>query len=213
MVRICVMTSQARVYYSLVSRLRKADLPFISLVSGTRHPECDLTLTTRAESDTIGHSALPAELLDDDPFVFKGQILSHLDDGRETLLIGVDPGRRIGMAVYYGETSLEFNSFDSMEILCSRVASFVRKVPAKKSLVRIGNGNSALAMGLALSVTRRVPGAMIEIVDEAGTSVRGLRIKGVQGDQRAAARIAIRKGVAFNQSPRSRASGAPAPEV
>jgi len=205
MVRICVMTSQARAYYSLVSRLRKAGLPFTSIVSGARHPECELTLTTRAEAGLVGPSALPAELLDEDPFIFKGQVFSHVDGGREDLIIGVDPGRRIGMAAYYGEVNLEFCTFDSTETLCSRVAAFVRGVPAKRSLIRIGNGNSALAMGLALSMTTRVPEAAIEVVDEAGTSIRGLRIKGVQGDQQAAARIAFRKGVAFNQSSRNRA--------
>jgi hypothetical protein len=202
--RICVMTSQAKAYYSLVARLRKAGLPFTSIVPGTRHPPCDLVLTTRAEAGSFGPSALLMELLDDDPFVFKGQVLSRLDGGRETLLIGVDPGRRIGMAAYYGGTNLEFSTFDSAQRLCARVAAFVRGVPSRRSLVRIGNGNSALAAGLALSVADRVPSAAIEVVDEAGTSARGVKMKGVQGDQRAAARIAFRKGVAFSGTPRSR---------
>jgi len=204
MARICVMTSQARAYYSLVSRLREAGLPFTSLVTGTRCSESDLVLTTRAEVGTIGPGALPAEQLDDDPFIFKGQVLSRMVGGRETLLIGVDPGRRIGMAAFYGGVNLEFSTFGSAEVLCSRVAAYANKVPAKGWLVRIGNGNSALAMGLALSVVNRVPNAAVEIVDEAGTSVKGLRMKGVQGDQRAAARIALRKGIAFNQPPRNR---------
>jgi hypothetical protein len=211
--RLCVMTSQAKAYYSLVSRLRKAGLPFTSVVPGTRHPPCDLVLTTRAEAGSLGPGALPVELLDDDPFVFKGQVLSRLDGGRETLLIGVDPGRRIGMAAYYGSTNLEFNTFGSAQSLCARVAALAGGVPSKRSLVRIGNGNSALAVGLALSVAERVPNASIEVVDEAGTSARGVKMKGVQGDQRAAARIAFRKGVPFSAPPRSRASGGQASQA
>jgi hypothetical protein len=198
------MTSQARAYYSLVSRLRKAGIPFTSLVPGSRSPGCDLILTTRAEAPSFGTKALPEEELDGDPCVFKGQILSRLDGGGETLLLGVDPGRRIGVAAFYGDSSLEFSTLGSAEALCERVAAFVNNVPAKRSLVRIGNGSSALAMGLALSVAGRAPQAAIEVVDEAGTSVRGLRMKGVQGDQRAAARIAFRKGVAFSPAPKSR---------
>lgn len=198
------MTSQARVYYSLVTRLRKAGLPFISLVPGSRLPRCDLILTTDAEAGSFGPNALPVELLDDNPYIFKGQILSRMDGGRETVLIGVDPGRRIGMAAYYGDVNLEFDTFDSIESFCTRVAAFIKSVPAKKSMVRIGNGNLALAMRLAQSVTDQVPDTAIEVVDEAGTSVRDVRMKGVQGDQRAAARIAFRKGIAFSRAPRTR---------
>jgi hypothetical protein len=40
------------------------------------------------------------------------------------------------------------------------------------------------------------------VVDEAGTSTRGMRMRGIQGDQMAAARIAFRRGVAFKISSR-----------
>jgi hypothetical protein len=204
MSRICVVTSQARAYYSLVSRLRKAELPFASLVPSSRHPECDLVLTTGAEAGPFGSRAFLVEELDDDPHVVKGQILSRLDRGEENIVIGVDPGARIGMAVYYGSDILGFDTFDAVASLCAGVAAFVRKVPAKKSLVRIGNGSPALATKLALSLMDAMPNVSVELVDEAGTSVRGARMKGVQGDQRAAARIAFRKGVAFILNSRSR---------
>ena len=207
--RVCVATSEARVYYSLVSRLRRAGLPFASLVPGGRRPDCDVVLTTGAEAGSFGPAAVPAELLDEDPFVFKGQILSRMDGGRETLLMGVDPGTRIGMATYYGDDSLEFCTLDSAEDLCAKAAGFA-KVRARRFIVKIGNGSPAMAAALARSVSGMVPGAAVEIVDEAGTSVRGVKMRGVQGDQLAAARIAFRKGVPFSLPPRSPASGSPA---
>jgi hypothetical protein len=139
------------------------------------------------------------EELDDNPFVFKGQILSRLTNAREILLMGVDPGSRIGMAVYYGDANLEFATFDSIDGLRASVTSFIRKVPAKKTVVRIGNGNPVLAVALALSMLNEGPHVNVEVVDEAGTSARSVRMKGVQGDQRAAARIAFRKGVVFTR--------------
>ncbi len=198
-----MVTSQARVYYSLVSRLRKAGLPFVSLVPGASCDGCDLVLTTGPEASSFGRLAVLVEELDENPYVLRGQILSRLDGGRETLLIGVDPGRRIGMAVYYGDAKLEFGTFESADSLCSEVVAFVSKVPAKRSLVRIGNGNPNLAMSLASALADRLPGVTAEVVDEAGTSSRGLRMKGVQGDQRAAARIAFRKGIVFSREPRN----------
>jgi hypothetical protein len=164
-----------------------------------------LILTTCAEAGDYGSRAVSVEELDDNPFVFKGQILSRLTNAKEILLMGVDPGTRIGMAVYYGDASLEFATFDSIDGLRVRVNSYIRKVPAKKMVVKIGNGNPALAMALALSLTNEVPRVTVEVVDEAGTSTRSVGMKGVQGDQRAAARIAFRKGVAF-ACPSSRTS-------
>lgn len=178
--------------------MRKAGLPFVSLVPDSGYPECDLVLTTCAEAKYYGSRAMWVEELDDNPFVLKGQILSRLMNAKETLLIGVDPGTRIGMAVYYGEVNLEFATFDSVESLCTGVVSFVKKVPTKRMIVRIGNGNPALAMKLTSALTDEALCATVEIVDEAGTSARSVRMKGVQGDQRAAAKIAFRKGVAFS---------------
>ncbi len=195
--RICVATSRSRAYYSLVSRLRKAGLPFVSLVPGSSHLGCEVVLTTVEEAGQFGPLAMPIEELDENPSVLKGQVLSRLAGGEETLLIGVDPGTRIGMAVYYGEANLEFISFDSAEALCAGVASFVDRVPAKQSVVRVGNGNPALAMRLATSLADWVPKAAVEVVDESGTSSRAVRMRGVQGDQRAAAKIAFRKGDPF----------------
>jgi hypothetical protein len=143
------------------------------------------------------------EELDEDAHILKGQILSRLNGARETMLVGIDPGTRIGLAVYYGEANLEFGTFGSVESLCARVTGFAKRIPAKKALIRIGNGNRALAMKLAMSFAVEVPGAIIEVVDEAGTSARGVKMKGIQGDQRAAARIAFRKGSAFNKGSRT----------
>jgi hypothetical protein len=198
-----VATSQARVYYSVVSRLMEAGLPFVSLVPGSPLPECDLVLTTEAEASLYGSRVLPVEELDEDAYIFKGQILSRLDGGEETMLVGIDPGTRIGLAAYYGEVKLEFGTFGSVESLCARVAAFVKRVPARKALIRVGNGDPALAMKLVASLAGEVPGAAIEVVDEAGTSVRGIRMRGVQGDQRAAARIAFRKGTVLGKGSRT----------
>jgi hypothetical protein len=89
--------------------------------------------------------------------------------------------------------------------LSSRVGAFAAGIPRSRLVVRIGNGNRGLAAKTAEALKHMVPRATIEIVDEAGTSARTGRMKGVQGDQRAAARIAFRRGeVVSSGKPRSR---------
>jgi len=110
------------------------------------------------------------------------------------ILVGVDPGKRTGLAVFYGQTKLASNTFDSAAAVCSRVGAFARGVPYNRLIVRIGNGNKSLAARLVDGLRKEVPAATIEVVDESGTSAGSSKMKGVQRDQVAAAKIAFRKG-------------------
>ena len=207
MSRVCVATSSSKAYFSLVTRLRAAGLPFSSVVPGAPDPGCDVVLTTREEAAAYGPRSMAFEDLDESPYVLKGQVLSRLDGGAETLLVGVDPGVRIGMAAFYGSARLEFATFESVDGLCGAVSSFAAKVPAAKSLVRVGSGDQAMAGRMALALAAVLPGTAIEMVDEAGTSSRGRMMRGVQGDQMAAARIAFRRGIPLEAGPRTRPTG------
>ena len=208
MSRICVATEKGREYYVLVSRLRRAGLPFTSVLPDSDLRGCTVILTTASEAKAHGEKALAIESLDENPGVFKGQVVSRLQGGAEPILVGVDPGTRTGMAVFYGEEPLAFGTFNSVASLCSEVGAFWRGVPGSSFLVRIGNGNPTLAMRIAEAVSLEVPEAAVETVDESGTSIRNPRLKGVQRDQGAAAKIAFRHGEVVSPGrPRTRARG------
>ena len=169
------------------------------MVPGSDHGDCELVLTTAAEAGEFGRRGVALEELDENPGVFKGQILSRLL-GDQTITIGVDPGKRIGLAVFHGQTKLAFNTFNSPAAVCSRVGAFARGVPSSRLLVRVGNGNESVAARLADTLSHEVPGAVIEIVDESGTSAGSPKMMGVQRHQVAAARIAFRKGAVVNMA-------------
>jgi hypothetical protein len=203
--RICVATSKARAYYALVSRLRRAELPFSSVLPGSDCRDCELVLTTADEAEQFGDVALALENLDDNPGIFKGQVVSRLNGEGDTILVGVDPGKRTGLAVFYGRTKLAFNTFDSAAAVCLRVGAFARALPASRMLVRVGNGNRSIVTRFVDGFRKEIPGATIEVVDESGTSTGSAKMKGVQRDQVAAAKIAFRKGeVVSHGTPRSR---------
>jgi len=173
----------------------------MSMLPGDESDECDLVLTTKSEASLFGGDVVVLEELDDDPDVVRGQIVSRLARGKETLLVGIDPGLRTGMAAFYGDAWLAFHTFNSKDRLCAGVAKLIEGVRPTKSLVRIGTGNPALAEWFATKLMRRLPKTVFEMVDEAGTSSRHLRTKGVKGDQSAAAKIAFRKGAVLRPSP------------
>jgi hypothetical protein len=203
--RICVATSKARAYYALVSRLRRAGLPFTSVLPDSDSGGCELVLTTAEEAGRFGGRALALEDLDENPGVFKGQVVSRLRAKEDVVLVGIDPGKRTGLAVFYGQTRLAFNTFDSAGALYSRISAFARGIPSSRMLVRVGNGNRSMAARLIDGLKREVPEATIEVVDESGTSSGSSKMKGVQKDQVSAAKIAFRKGeVVSHGSTRSR---------
>ena len=198
--RICVATSRARAYYALVSRLRRAELSFSSVLPDSEFGECDVLLTTAEEARWLGGRALALEDLDENPGIFKGQIMSKLASG-QVVLIGLDPGKRTGLAVFYGQTGLAFNTYNSAAAVVSRVAAFGRSIPSSRLLVRVGNGNRTMATRLVEGLRKAVPRATIELVDESGTSTGSSKMKGVQRDQVAAAKIAFRKGEVVSHGP------------
>ncbi len=189
-----MVTTKASAYYALVSRLKKADLPFTSLTPDSDWSACDVVLTTSRESVVFGNRALALEALDESPDIFKGQVLTRLGDGDDVVLIGIDPGKRIGLAVFYGHTRLAFGTFHSIGAVCSKVAKFSDGMPQSRFEVRIGNGDVSMAARLSEMLGQTLPLARIEVVDETGTSTRSAKIRGVQSDELAAARIAFRRG-------------------
>ena len=177
----------------MVSRLRRAELSFSSVLPDSGFEECEVLLTTADEAKLLGRKALALEDLDENPGIFKGQVMSRLV-GDQVILVGVDPGKRTGLAVFYGQIKLAFNTFDSAAAVVSRVAAFGRGIPSSGLLIRVGNGNRGMASRLVEGLKRAVPLATIEVVDESGTSAGSSKMKGVQRDQVAAAKIAFRKG-------------------
>ena len=190
----------AKPYYAIVSKLRNAGLPFISAMSIAECANCALVISSAGEAGLFGSRALALEELAEDPGVFKGQVYAKLNGGSDALLLGIDPGTRIGLAVFYGNASLEYSTFGSVVDLGRMVRNFLRAVPAKKYIIRVGNGSPPVTLRLVQLLKPEANAAIIEIVEESGTSVRRVRMKGILRDEGAAARIAFRKGevVQFN---------------
>jgi len=184
------------VYYSVVSRLKRTHLRFMSISPGQPvNPLLDLVLTSKSEAHVFGGDAVAIEDLDNDPLVMEGQLLSRLlDESRRELLIGIDPGSRIGLAVFYGGRELGGTTSNSVDGTVGAVAKLVEEVPHSSLCVKIGAGEPRSSQLLARALRDRLPSASIEIVDESGTSQGRRGAAGGNRDQRAAARIAFRKG-------------------
>ena len=208
---IKVATDDGNTYYNIVSRLKGTHLRFSSLLPGQAVDSAkELVITSKTESPLFGGSAVSIEDLAEEPLIMEGQLLSRLlEKPRRRLLIGLDPGSRIGIAVFYDGREIGALNSNSVEDSMDSLVKLVREVPHSSLTVKIGGGEPRTSLRLARSLRERLPSSTsIEIVDESGTSAGSRGAIGGTRDERAAAKIAFRKGIQFSDSVHSKRSSA-----
>jgi len=191
-----VATSDSRAYYSILSRLKETNLRFVSLTPSQAANEVpEPIITTKSELGLFNVVSIPIEELDENPLVMEGQILSKtLSESKQAILIGVDPGYRIGVVVFYGGSGLGSFTVNSVDSLQWKLVSLIRNIPHVEVTIKVGDGAPKLSRRIVRTMTEQVPEANVLIVDERGTTANKLRSRGLTKDQRAAERIAFRKG-------------------
>jgi len=165
--------------------------------------DSQLVITTKEEKSMIDHgNILLDNELDDEPALIKAKILRSLmgmyqDD---QLVIGIDPGSRIGVAAFYLQKEIESKVVTSIQGVVDLVTVLVKGTKSRKKLVRIGDGDPMMARSIANKIYARFKDKIIiEFVNEHGTSAvhamdsnrRGVR------DRLSARAIALRKGRLF----------------
>jgi hypothetical protein len=199
MSRLCVATEDGRAYYAMANKLKGAGFSFESVLPRDVGREFDLVFTTRREGYRFGSKAVFDDELDSYPGLVRGFVISRLAGGRGDLLVGVDPGSRMGLAAFYGEERLLSVTFTEAAPLVELVCRLVDTVESPRAVVRVGDGGGARSTALVAELSARVQKAAVEVVDEKGTSGAGGSL-GMKRDQGAAAKIALRKGVLYRQS-------------
>jgi hypothetical protein len=201
---VSVATLDSRAYYSILNRLKMTNLHFISLtpVQAKIDREGPI-ITTKKEREFFVGTSIPIEELDENPLIMEGQILSRISsENGKTLLIGIDPGSRIGVVILYGDSKLGSFTVESLEELQSKLLSVVRGIPSVKVMARVGDGAPLLSKTITRMIRSDLPEVLVEVVDERGTTTSRSRSDGLTRDQGAAAKIARRKGVPLTADPR-----------
>jgi hypothetical protein len=203
--KVAVASLDGRAHYDIINMLKEIEIPFYDLVIGeTVDPNFKLVLTTRKERPLINHDRiLCLEDLGKDPYIAKEKLFTYLyNEAENSLIIGIDPGKITGMAVYYRHKILITRSFYSLEEVVRTVIHIIRNTMAEKRIVRIGNGDPKLAIEIAMKILRNIKKiTQIELVDERGTSSFFHRKfdKKVSRDQKSAIVIASRQGSILGQ--------------
>jgi len=156
-------------------------------------------LTTLSEAPKpMRIPVLYEDILHLEPTVIGGLIMQKLGSTHysDELLIGIDPGKRMGLSIYYYGREVEHSLHISVEDLVSHLVRILAGLPAKKKIVKIGNGNMKLAKKITnLLNLKYCSDFEIEFVDEQKTSIKtkNYNQRGKR-DMQSAKRIVQREG-------------------
>ncbi len=135
-----------------------------------------LILTTVLESSKIPTNlVLFDDEFDYDHTVVRGKIVQKLESGihRSSLIIGIDPGNRIGLSVFYYEKEIESSIYTSVDDLISHIVKILVGLNAERKVVKVGNGNMKIGLQITNLLNLRFCSHFeLEFVDERKTSLR-----------------------------------------
>ncbi|MFA9416564.1 hypothetical protein [Natrinema sp. HArc-T2] len=184
---IVVATSDFEVYHGVVNELRERGTTFTTVEPDAELPDhTDVVVTGDAHADDF--ASVPTIVADpDDPRRAVDQALAAVrGDGGRTV-IGVDPGRKPGIAVLTGETvvaAFQVPLGDAVDVIQREAAE------APAPIVRIGDGSRLEGAKLITDLED----VQVELVDETGTTpYLGTGTRGM-GDVLAAVNIARLEG-------------------
>ncbi|MHA7648127.1 RuvC family protein [Nitrosopumilus sp. S4] len=136
----------------------------------------NLILTTKKESPKKCEKALLHEdIFENHPTVIKGLMMQklNLDFLEEDLILGIDPGKRIGLSIFYYGKEIESIFHSSVENLVSHVIGVLGGLRAKRKIVKIGNGNMQIAKQISTMLNLKFCSSYeLEFVDERKTSLK-----------------------------------------
>ena len=198
---VAIVTTSGKAYYQLVEGLRKRSVPFVSLRPEDTIPlSVKVVITTGEEEKKIRFPKVLVYNEDEDPTDVIEKALQILS-GKSTynqVVVGVDPGKTLGIAVM-GDGNLlrSMNVFDTEEA-AQKILRALNAVNAGIKKVRIGDGAREYQLKLVKLLDRNLPPDItLESVNEEGTTRTNetpLKYNHVPRDIMSAVRIAIRRG-------------------
>ncbi|HEV8360354.1 MAG TPA: hypothetical protein VGR28_07880 [Candidatus Thermoplasmatota archaeon] len=193
---IGLLTQDFAAYYDLVKYLKEHDTPFLSLAFDEPVPaSVGVVITTPGEAGRVAFAELA---------LYRGFAQPAVDLALETLagrpqyttvVVGVDPGERPGIAVYGDGRLLRTEQVHLPELVVDEVARTIEALSADHFVVRVGHGAGTLRDRIINELLRadRTSRASIEVVDETSTSPVALRGQ-PSSDVAAAKAIAMAQG-------------------
>jgi hypothetical protein len=191
---IGIFTEDFHFFYELVRRLKEKGEPFVSIsLTGEVPPGVGVVITTEAEREKLHFSNVVTEK-DPDRAIDVAKCMLVGGTKYHTLVIGIDPGKNTGLAIFGEGKLLVTETVRSTGKVAEVLEHFLHCLDYHKAVARIGHGDPTNRNRIMRSIWGLVD--EIEQVDETGTTQRTLA-----PDIDAAKRIAMAKGQRIEEAP------------
>lgn len=203
---IAIATTSGKAYYRIVTELKMRGVPFLSLKPTETVPlHVKAVITTKPERKKTRFPRVLTYDEKDDPRAVVEKALQIIR-GKEKynqLVVGVDPGKRFGVAVVGDETVLKLMSASDAEDAANEVLEILDEVRADRKTVKIGDGARTYQSKLIKLLDATLPpDVTLESVREEGTTKsikKPLRRRKGPRDVMSAVKISMRSGRAIER--------------
>jgi hypothetical protein len=205
---IAVATVSGKAYYLIVDELKKRNVPFLSLTPQQPIPvEVKVVLTTEKEKHLIEHEKILVynEHTDVEAMINNALQIVQGRENCEKLVIGIDPGKVIGLAVLADGKVIRTEVCSSMSQILEKVKTIINsfdQLPVASISVKVGDGVPSYKQELLQALDDVLPQSIkLESVSESGTSRYQNETKNRRGlrDIVSATKIAGRNGHVFQR--------------
>lgn len=203
--KVTVATLNAKSYYKIINTLKLLHLNYEELSPvEALNSYSKIIITSKEESSIFKkRNIIMDSELNDNPVIIKAKILRKMIKyhTHDQLTIGIDPGNRIGISIFYLYGEIESVVLSTVESALNFIVTILSEINAKKKIVRIGNGNIKMAKDIAFLIKSNFKDLVhIEIVNEYGTSSiqNSESNRRILKDKSSARIIAFRNGKRFD---------------
>ncbi len=173
--KVAVATVEGKAYFLLVNALREQNVPFVSVIPGESiPPRAKLVITTEEEKGRVEFGKVlifhSEEELEDLVCEVKKLLLGK--EYFEKIVVGIDPGEAIGLAVLGDGKVIEQGNCYSSHELVSCILKVLKTVNFSVTdvSVKMGNGVPVYKELLQDLDDALPPQVQLEVVGEAGTN-------------------------------------------
>jgi hypothetical protein len=166
-IKIHFDTVDSRIMYYILGILRKKNIRFI-VVDKDNLKDADIIVS---DSRMFGEIALETQEITYNSMVDFKKIAQKLFGGRKDgLCIGVDPGKRTGVAVYYGNKLILNEAISPWEDAILYIVEILKEIGFNRKVVKIGQGNLQVAEELRKVLQDRFSNLEVYFIDEKRTT-------------------------------------------
>ncbi|MDQ1278951.1 MAG: hypothetical protein QG670_211 [Thermoproteota archaeon] len=211
---IAVATVSGKAYYIIVSELKKRRISFLSLRSDEAVPlGVKVVITTASEREKVDfpHILIFEDFKDTEELIERALMIIQNKDKYEEVIVGVDPGKRLGIAITADGKVLKVLTTSSICEATSSIIRILEIIGGDRKVVKIGNGAKEYQKSLSELLDKNLTSdVLLESVEEYRTTKASKKAESWRKDLRdgiSAIEITRRSGRIIKRNEKSEHTG------